>query len=348
MDSFDNRIQEMQNEIVEMKRNIHLMKSNNNSTLNHIKCSINNLSSSNIKCINNKSKTSLNTPINTNGNNVCTNANTSFRMKHNNNKENTFRIQSKPHKQRINSEVFKKCLQRMQPIYSERQRVVYNNNNNISQYQANQHLISHLKRCNSSFLVNHKLPMHKQNSARNIYENKIDNEYDNVEHTNDKYKHIVNKFIHILQSQFTIPSHTITEDTLINDINTYIDSNASNTYMLSQLKLLYNNYHNLDENEYVDNTTLYKWLIMDNNENNINEYKQYKDYCNSIITKYKLNNFHEMKMLINDNLNQQSKNEQFLKGMKQILCEEYKSTHKPIIKYNHNNNHYNYYNPHNK
>lgn len=360
MDSFDNRVKEMQDEITEMKRNITQMKSNNTSTMNHIKYSINNLSRSNIKQIS-KSRTSLNTPISTNtnnNNNQCTTA-ASFRTVRRD-KKDPIRLNNTPHhtyhKKRINSEVFKLCLQKMEPIYSERKSLLHydntnnnnkdntcsilndtntNNINNTFQFRNSQNV---MKRSNSNKPVNQKLYMLKQHSAYDVVS------YDIDDNRNSKYKRIVDTLVQILQTQVNVTDHTVTEDTLINDFNAYINSNTSNAYILSQLKLIYNRKHNLNDNDYVDNKKLFQWLAVEKNEkcfqeDNLNEYIQYKEYFDSIMKKFRLNNLQEMKMFINECLSRQNKNDQFVIGMKKILCEEFKTTrgHKG----NNNNNNYN-------
>ena len=62
-----------------------------------------------------------------------------------------------------------------------------------------------------------------------------------------------------------------------------------------------------------------------NKNMNINNNNKYEEYCKNIMKKYKIKNYNQFKNYLNEILEKNEKNENFVFGMKKILCEEYSS-----------------------
>lgn len=166
----------------------------------------------------------------------------------------------------------------------------------------------------------------------NITEN-INNEESKID-----YKSIVNNILNIINNTYSNGNYRVTLESLVQSIKDFLDLQKRMNDFIQQLILLFNrDIHQSErgkDNNLLSNDDLLDWVVYLKQRNKKCENAlRYQNFCEKIMQQQQITDFKEFKEFIAQSICNKSRNDQFVIGMKRILCEDY-SRLSPSSKYN--------------
>ena len=265
MDSFENKVTQIQNEIHYMHNNIKSVKSTNTSAINRITNSLNSLSHHN-----SSSKLCVVNPTPSTARNYKRNAfkRCLLKMEVNN-------FQSKKRNQQSNE-----TLQREETYYTSPTQKLHQTLDECSHRKRNNYPTSVSRNSVNRRNVNYFLE--KTSSTCKDSDDK-------------KYKQIVRKIISLLKLD---EYEDINEDNVVSVLEHRLHRNKTNEEFIKQIHSVYVNNKNYSLDLTVNNDKLFKWIV----EDKLHPCSIYKDYFNQLQSEYKVMHFEDMTRIINDSL----------------------------------------------
>ena len=116
------------------------------------------------------------------------------------------------------------------------------------------------------------------------------------------------------------------EERIISEFERVIKDNKNKSDLINKAIALYQTSTGNELNDNMDiQDVLFEWikkLAMMSKKNGNEEDNKYKQYCESIMQKHKLNNFDELKGMVNNALRRANKKSNFMEGIKKLLLLE--------------------------